>query len=365
MNKISAIQKEMKTDFETCVYNHYIEINDSKALLVNRLLLCDELGGVTSRTFEIIQGDVQAKKIFTLDSADVEAAELVIRIEGSEGSLLIVKVNGHQLKHQTIEENLSFQVEHTDEDRGQVDSYWSKGWEIVAVPVEYLREGENEVILSAGDDQAWRLYIDNGLGGHSQKSIDSGKTWASEPLGHNDFCRGEYVIRLNLKRHAPSGWIESPSIDLFAPFSPFERQIKGDQGDFSDSPIAPRAKVKSIELGVDDDCPEGTNIEVFWRSGTTPSYRPDAWSCWKPANQEINPLDVHRFLQWWAVLTTKSPKFTPILKDVHDKAEFEVIQKVQPTISVSEFHNERIVRPSYTFAHQLADEPRLKILRER
>jgi hypothetical protein len=45
--------------------------------------------------------------------------------------------------------------------------------------------------------------------------------------------------------------------------------------------------------------------------------------------------------------------------------EFEDIQEVQPTISVSEFHNERIVRPSYTFAHQLADEPRLKILRER
>ncbi|MFQ6042937.1 MAG: transglutaminase-like domain-containing protein, partial [Candidatus Poribacteria bacterium] len=205
------------------------------------------------------------------------------------------------------------------------------------------------------------LYIDNGFGGHSQKSIDGGKTWATEPLGHNDFCRGEYVMRLNLKRHAPSGWIESPSIDLFASHSPF---VKGGRGDFSDSPIAPRAKVESIELVVDDDCPEGADIEVLWRSGTTPSYRPDTWSCWQKM-KKINPDEVHRFFQWRAVLTTKSPKSTPILRDVRIKAEFEVVREVQPTISVSEFHNEQIVRPSYTFAHQLSDEPRLKILRGR
>ena len=349
MNKISITQ--LKKGFETCIYDHHVEINDSVGLLVNRLLLCDELGGITSRTFEIIQGDVQAKKIFTLDSADVKQAELVIRIEGSNESSLILEVNGNRIEHQTTEENISFQVEHSDEDGGNVDSYWSKGWEIVPVPVEYLREGENEVILCSGGDQGWRLYIDNGFGGHSAKSIDGGKTWATEPLGHNDFCRGEYVIRLNLKRHAPSGWIESSSIDLFALDS--------------DSPIAPRTKVKSIKLVVDDDCPEGTSVEIFWRSGTTPSYRPDAWNCWQPEKQGINPPDVQRFFQWRAVLTTKSPKCTPILKDVQIKVEFDVIQEAQSTISVSAIHNEQIVRPSYTFAHQLADKPRLKILRER
>ena len=348
MNKISITQ--IKKDFETCVYNHHIEINDSGGLLVNRLLLCDELGGITSRTFEIIQGDVQAKKIFTLDSADVEEAELVLRIEGSKESPLIVEVNGYRIEHQTMEENLSFQGLLLSEAKGKIDSYWSKGWEIVPVPVEYLREGENEVILCSGGDQGWRLYIDNGFGGHSAKSIDGGKIWTTEPLGHNDFCRGEYVIRLNLKQHAPSGWIESSSIDLFALAS--------------DSSIAPRAELKSIELVVDNDCPEGTGMEVFWRSGTTPSYRPDAWNCWQPEKQGINPSDVYRFFQWRAVLTTKSPKCTPILKDVHIKVEFDVIQEAQSIISVSAIHNERIVRPSYTFAHQLADEPRLKILRE-
>ncbi|MBM3235778.1 transglutaminase domain-containing protein [Candidatus Poribacteria bacterium] len=358
MNKIS----EIKTNFETCVYNHHIEIEDSGARLVNRLLLCDELGGITSRTVEIIQGNIQAKKFFTLDAANVEAAELVIRIEGPEGSVLIVEVNGHRIEHQTMAENRSFQVETPAEDGGKIDSYWSKGWEIVPVSVENLRKGENEVILRAEGDKGWRLYIDNGFGGHSAKSVDGGKTWTTELLGHNDFCRGEYVIRLNLKRHASSGWIESPSMDLLALAS--------------DSPIAPRFKsplppftkggeIKSIELVVDDECPEGTSVEVFWRSGTTPSYRPDNWSCWQSIKQEINPFDVHHFFQWRAVLTTKSPQCTPSLKDVHVKVEFEDIQKVQPTISVSEFRNERIIRPSYTFAHQLADEPRLKILREK
>ena len=351
MNEISVIQKEMKTDFDTCVYNHHLEIDHSGAHLVNRLLLCDELGGITSRTFEIIQGEIQAKKIFTLDSADVEQAELVIRVEGPEDSSLIVEINGHQIEYKTADENLSFQVEHSDENGGKIDSYWSKGWEIVPVPVEYLHGGENEVILLADGERRWRLYIDSGFGGNSAKSIDGGKTWATEPIGHNDFCRGEYVIRLNLKRHVPSGWIESQAIDLYALSS--------------DSEIARRVEVRSLELIVSDERPEGTGMEFFWRSGTTPSYRPGTWSSWKPTNPKINPSDVQRFFQWRAVLATRAPKCTPILKNVHIKAEFEVIQEVQSTISISAFHHEQIVRPSYTFAHQLADEPRLKILRER
>jgi hypothetical protein len=339
---MNFIPQEIETDFETCVYNHYLEIDHIGARLVNRLLLCDELGGITSRAFEIIQGDIQARKIFTLDAADVEAAELILRIESSEGSSLLVEINGRHIEHQTTEENISFQ--------GKVDSYWSKGWEIIPIPGEALREGANEVTLSAGDGQ-WRLYIDNGFGGHSHKSVDGGTTWTMEQLGHNDFCRGEYVMRLNLKRHAPSGWIESPAIDLLA--------------STSDSAIAPRAKVKSVELVVDDDCPEGTGVEVFWRSGTKPSYHPDTWKCWQAKKPKINPPEVHRFFQWRAVLRTKSPQSTPILRKVRIKAEAGVIQEVQPTLSVWDFHNERIIRPSYTFAHQLANEPRLEILRER
>ncbi len=341
MSTVISITSEVSIDFADCTYSHHIEIENNAAQLINRLLISDELGGITNRTFEILQRNIEAKKIFALDSADIEAAELVIRIGGSEESLLFVEVNGYSIEHRAIKENHSYQ--------GKIDAYWSTGWEIIPIPVEYLKEGKNEIILRSGCDQVWRLYIDSGFGGNSAKSIDGGKTWTKEPLGHNDFCRGEYVMRLNLKRRAPEGWIESPSIDLFA--------LAGD------IPIAPRAEVKTVALDLDADCPEGTDVAVFWRSGTTPAYRQDVWNCWQSAENSIDLPDAHRFFQWRAVLAAKTPKCTPILRDVSVNAELEIFQEAKPT--VLEIQNERIVRPSYTFAHQLADEPRLKVLRER
>ena len=346
---METFQKNVSANFADCVYNHHVEIEDGCAQLVNRLLICDELGGITGRTFEVVQGSVLAKKIFLLDSAKVETAELVIRIEGT--ALLLVKVNGNTIEHQATKEIVSFQ--------GKVEGYWSSGWEIVSVPVEYLREGENEVILQAGGDEGWKLYIDNGLGfGRSAKSIDEGKTWTTYPLGRNDFCQGEYVMRLNLKQHAPSGWIESPVVDVLA----------------GEGVIAPSAKVNNFTLDVDADCPEGTDIEILWRSGSTPAYRPDTWDSWQPFAKTDEPEgeiqlqsrktpSVCRFFQWRAVLNTDNPKRTPTLKNVRINAELEVSQRAKPT--VIDIKNERIVYPSYTFAHQLSDEPRLKILRER
>jgi len=342
-------QKNVSENFADCVYNHQVEIVNGGAQLVNRLLICDELGGVTGRTFEIVKGKVLAKKIFLLDSAEVEAAELVLRAEGS--GMLLVEVNGNIIEHQAMKENLSFQ--------GKVDSYWSNGWEIVNIPVEYLREGENEVILKAGGDNGWRLYIDNGIGfDRSAKSIDDGKTWTTYPIGRNDFCRGEYVMRLNLKRHAPSGWIESPVADLLV----------------GDDVIAPHGSVKDFKLDVGADCPEGTSIEILWRSGSTPSYHPDTWDSWQsfvdtdgPSKdvrlQSVENLSVSRFFQWRAVLKTENPKCTLSLKNISMNVELEVLQEAKA--KVVDIHNERIIRPSYIFAHQLADEPRLKILRER
>jgi hypothetical protein len=332
------IQKKLSTNFTDCLYSHHVEIENGCMQLVNSLLVCDELGGITSRTFEVVQGNVLARKILELDSAEGEAAELVIRAEG--GDLLLVEINGNTIEYRAMKENVSFQ--------GNVDSYWSTGWEIVPVPVEYLREGRNEVVLRDGSDEGWRLYIDNGFGfSRSAKSIDRGKTWTTYPLGWNDFCRGEYVIRLNLKRHAPSGWIESSSVDLFA----------------EEGGIAPRAEVRCLTLDLDAGCPEGTSIEILWRSGKTPAYRSDTWGHWRRLEKANEPDVVRRFFQWRAVLRTKNPRYTPVLRNVYINAELGILQRGSP--KVIDIRNEKIVYPSYTFAHQLSDEPRLKILRER
>ena len=62
-------------------------------------------------------------KIFELGSADGEAAELVIRAE--DGNLSLVEVNGNTIDNRIAKDNVSFQ--------GHVDSYWPTGWGIVPV----------------------------------------------------------------------------------------------------------------------------------------------------------------------------------------------------------------------------------------
>jgi len=336
----------VETDLNECTWDAQVDVAEGKALLTHRVLVRDELGAVTSRTFERLKGDVWAKKRFVLDHADAEAAELVIRIDGTSGEnpeedQLIVEVNGHTLEHRSQKGNRSHQ--------GAVDDYWSGGWEIVPVPPEVLREGMNEVILRDGGGTGWHLYIDNSLyPGRSEKSADRGKTWTGERLGLNDFCRGEYVVRLNLRRHAERGTITSPSMDLMA----------------QDGAIAPRAEVKELSIAPRKKTPKGTDVQILWRSGTTPAYRPDTWSAWSEGSGKLEPASHHRFVQWCAVLSTTQPKVTPELTGVAIKAKLDVETTESPP-TVRDLCNEHIVRGSHPFAYQLADESRLKILRER
>lgn len=338
------------TPWAGCAWETTLSVGDDGARLRPRHLVCDELGGVTSRTFERLQGDVWAKKTFVLEQATAEAAELVIRVDCGgpwpsrppEGKRLLVEVNGHLIEHQGTKEASSWQ--------GPVDDYWSTGWQIVPVPPEVLRVGANEVILRDGSGEGWRLYIDNHFGPRrSAKSIDGGQTWTSERLGLNDFCQGEYVVRLNLKRYAPAGVVTSPFIDLLALAS--------------EGPIAPRGRVRQVALKPRLETPAGTNIELEWRSGSTPSYQPSTWSPWAPASGPLRPAADHRFGQWRARLATAEPLATPWLQEVAVEATVEVEEAVP--LSVTAWHNDPLVRSAHPFAHQLADEPRLALLRDR
>ena len=338
----------VETDLNECTWGAHVDVAEGKARLSHRVLLRDEVGAITKRTFELLKGNVWAKKRFVLDRADVEAAELVIRIDGGSASdgesvALIVEINGHPVEHRAQKGNRSHQ--------GMVDDYWSGGWEIVPVPTEALREGTNEVILRDGGSTGWRLYIDNSLcPNRSEKSADGGKTWTSERLGLNDFCRGEYVIRLNLRRYAPKGTITSPAIDLAA---------LGGEG-----PIAPRSTVDGLSIEARTKTPEGTDVQLQWRSGTTPAYRPDTWSAWDDFLDELEPTADHRFAQWRAILSTTRPRVTPELMDVTVKVKLNG-EISDPLPAVRDLQNEHIMRGSHPFAYQLADEPRLDALRER
>ena len=205
------------TDLDRCTYDHHVELVDKRARLKSRILIADDIGSVTSRTYELIQGNTKARKTFNLGFADVKTAELVLRIDPQVSDprqeiterTLAIEVNRKTIVHVYRKENQSF--------LGNVDAYWSTGWEVIPIPAKALKAGLNNIVIADGSGLGWRLFIDTmRCFGRSAKSIDSGNTWNRETLGTNDFCNGEYVVRLNLERHPTTGTITSPEIDMAA-----------------------------------------------------------------------------------------------------------------------------------------------------
>ena len=338
-------------DLSLCTHDHHIEIIEGQARLKARILLADDIGSVTQKTYELIQGNVCARKTFRLSFTDIQQAEVVLRIdpiiESKRHSEIIntlnLEINGHKITHEYTSENSSFQ--------GDIDSYWSNGWEVIALPVKALKAGMNNLVIKDGGG-GWRLFIDTMRHyQHSAKSIDGGNTWTDERLGDNDFCTGEYVVRLNLLRHPPSGILTSPSIDMAA---------AADENE-----IAPRVMVKSVCFTPDISRPRGTGILIKWRSGGAPVYRPETWGHWQDARGPVSIPKSHRFIQWQATLTTAHGKSTPVLRGLSVEMCGQIIKKTNTALSLVETNNDPLVRSSYPFAHQLEDEPRLAVLRNR
>ena len=267
-------------------------------------------------------------------------------LEGTEDSdhSLRIKVNRSVVTHQYTRENRSFD--------GEIDAYWSMGWEVIPIPAKALKAGLNKITIEDAGGSGWRLFIDTmRCMGRSAKSIDEGNTWTSERLGANDFCTGEYVARLNLLRCPAAGSITSPEMDMAAVAS--------------DSPIADRLLVKSVCFKPDMNRPRGTGINMQWRSGVTTSYNPATWGHWQENNGPVCVPKSHRFVQWRAMLSTARGDATPVLRGVALEISGDVSKKANRYLNIVESDNPELVRSSFTFSFQLEDEPRLKILRER
>src|SRR5207247_1686451 len=112
---------------------------------------------------------VQVKKVFQLDSADLESAELFLF-----GTAKTVTVNGKAV--------------------AEVKRLESTGWSRVKIPVELLRAGANEVVLKDGG----QLLLEPGKPGRSFKTSDGGQTWSHRQLGRDNDQAGEYLLRLRL-----------------------------------------------------------------------------------------------------------------------------------------------------------------------
>ena len=148
------------TDLSLCTHDHHVEIVDGQARLKSRILLADDIGSVTRKIYEVIRGNVCARKTFRLSFTDIRQAEVVLRIDpitDDKGNpeierILHLEINGHKITHHYTVENTSFQ--------GEIDSYWSSGWEIVPLPVKVLKAGLNNLVIKDGGNSGWRLFID-------------------------------------------------------------------------------------------------------------------------------------------------------------------------------------------------------------
>ena len=190
--------------------------------------LRDEMGRTNTRNRELVTSTRWARKTLVIDriGSALESAHLCPYIGGpADASTLCIDLNGHAVEISLPE-----------------PEYWSGAWKRIPLPVEHLREGENEVVFRAVEDAEWRLLMENGfLPDRSAVSDDAGQTWRSDEIGENDRGDGEYVVRLWLDQYAEEGEIISSPVDLLA--------IAAGQI------IAAAGKVTNIELALDADLP--------------------------------------------------------------------------------------------------------------
>lgn len=339
-----------KEEFEEATRDRGIEITNDGVRLTRFVIIADEMGRINSRTFDRISGKVWAKKEFWIEDPDVFSAKLCIFNfceKGGEGAPLYIEINGIG-NGRTVVHRWKTSRE-----------YWEDRWAAIPIPVEWLKKGINEFVFHCDKDTVWNLWIENSRWpNRSAKSIDGGKSWEYERMGFNDSCDGEYVARLWLERYAGRGTITSPVLDLAS------LAFKGS--------ISPRIVLRSLRLSCEAEEPPGTSIRLEGRLGSKPSYSPDSWTCWMPVEDILKDESLRspcfRYFQWRAILETRIPKATPVLRKVFLEAEFSAFDQdlaEMTKIKVLELRNERIVRGSYPFSFQPYEERRLQILRER
>jgi hypothetical protein len=279
------------------------------------VLLTDEMGATDYRQTATLKGDTIAKKVFRLDSADINGAELFLY-----GTAKEIVVNGAKVR---TGERLA-----------------STGWWRAGV-LPYLKPGDNEIVLKDG-----QLLVEPGRQpGRSFKSRDGGRTWSTQDLTDKGGLQGEYLMRLRLGRQASSGWAMSQVLDLWAAH---EHDIP-----------APRRVLAFHNL---DFNRPGGGVEAFIRTGPTPV--PDkAWTSWASLHkhQVAAAEQTHR----WAQL--KFDLDSGVGSGPRVPAAFRLEYQVVPEPGFPADRASRqppLILGSTPFIYQ-EPSPRLKLLRER
>ncbi len=325
----ASVAKRIKiADFDDCARDRYIDARTGAVQLAPTLLLTNESGAVGDIR-ETLSSTHHSRVTFDMPSADVESAELLFYVNGdgrTRDAPMRLLVNGHSLLHRQDSARLL-----------------TGGWDRTTIPSHYLVDGENEFVFA--DNGV--LHVTPGPGKASSRSFDGGQTWHIG-VGPERDLQGDYMVRLRLKGHPPTGRLTSPTIDLA------DAEHRG--------LIAPRLDIKEVHLSARQRTPQGAEIHFEMRSGSTPSFDPLHWIPWQGGTvlQQAG-----RYLQWRATLHTRTAAATPALEQVVlevdaiemddgvDRAKVQLVELDQPAL----------VHSSYAFAY-MPPHPRLTQLRE-
>ena len=329
---------------------------------------------------DMVWGQNRAKKILTLDDPRAHKATLFVFPDRRNlPHPLTVSVNGHL---------------------GKVDNNELKGWENArwtVIPVEWLKKGDNVIELSCPDAQkeedGWNLqlaradeYADGGgdprnVGKTSFKSTDGGKSWKESPFGPEGKDRAEWSVRLGLERSVPSGWLESPVIDLWRSDSSDSTgqaeaiTVSWQSGKtrLQDDSIARARTIVKFHFSALSVVPPGTMVRCFIRKGTSPSPYSNNWEPYElvgegaSVNIEIDGAKFNRrFFQFRMELTTQDPMVSPSVKSAELTAVFNESFPVplHKNVFMVESDNPPVKYPSVNWEWEKWDRPEFTRLRE-
>ena len=193
-------QWNMAQHFDAEATRRGIEREGDCLRLRRGVTLRDEMGRTNTRNRELVTSTRWARKTLVIDriGSALDSAHLCPYIGGpADASTLRIDLNGHAVEISLPE-----------------PEYWSGAWKRIPLPVEHLREGENEVVFRATEDGEWRLLMENGfLPDRSAVSDDAGQTWRSDEIGENDRGWQERPARFEIPVHDGENRLESRAVN--------------------------------------------------------------------------------------------------------------------------------------------------------
>ncbi|NLF31511.1 MAG: transglutaminase domain-containing protein [Planctomycetes bacterium] len=302
------------------------------------------LGGSTASSPP--SGDTRIRKELVLDSASVREARLLI-------------FHCAEVLWETVPYEASVQLTINGHEQ---QARLHGGWNSIVIEPAHLRQGVNQIVIAtpadgrpaiipiadhqtAVDNAPWRRTAPP----RSFKSADGGRTWSTE-LGQGG-ARGEYFVRLHVRRYAPTGCVLSPVMDLLD----IDRR----------QPIKPMAMVQSLSARLAQDAPSGTSVSCAIRTGPSPLVDAAAWDDWRPLADAQPFTPRGRYFQLKIALATTDPLKTPSLSSMRfDVAASLIGESDLRQLKVEEYQSYPVRRSSLPFRYESLSHPALKQLRE-